>query len=77
MWTGTLPLQGVRVYEQSQTLAGRLAGLLLADQGAEVYAARPEHQDARLDDYLSRGKHFVPAAAVATCHPAGADLVPN
>jgi hypothetical protein len=43
-----------------------LAGLLLADQGAEVYAARPEHQDLRLDDYLSRGTHFTLATAVAT-----------
>ncbi|WP_250634444.1 CoA transferase [Pinirhizobacter soli] len=58
MLTGTPSLQGIRVYEQSQTLAGRLAGLLLADQGAEVYALPPVNPDASIDDYLSRGKRF-------------------
>jgi hypothetical protein len=33
-----LPLQGIRVLARSNTLAVRLAGLLLADQGAEVFA---------------------------------------
>ena len=30
------PYDGIRVIELSKTLAGRLAGLLFADQGAEV-----------------------------------------
>ncbi len=63
MLKGTPPLRGIRVYENSQTLAGRLAGLLLADQGAEVYAASPVNQDARIDDYLGRGKRFLPEGA--------------
>lgn len=58
MLTGTPPLQGIRVYEQSQTLAGRLAGLLLADQGAEVYAMPPVNPDTRIDNYLGRGKRL-------------------
>src|SRR5690242_18178036 len=37
---GTPPLRGVRVVERSATLSGRLAGLLLADQGAEVFVER-------------------------------------
>jgi hypothetical protein len=37
---GTPPLQGVRIIERSATLSGRLAGLLLADQGADVFVER-------------------------------------
>jgi len=37
----SLPLQGVRVLERSGALAGRLTGLLLADQGAAVFALDP------------------------------------
>src|SRR5438105_303345 len=37
---GTPPLQGIRVIERSATLSGRLAGLLLADQGAGVFVER-------------------------------------
>src|SRR5271169_2205628 len=37
---GTPPFQGIRIIEQSQTLAGRLAGQLFADQGAEVFVER-------------------------------------
>ena len=32
----TLPLEGVRVIEVGQALAGPLAGVLLADMGADV-----------------------------------------
>jgi crotonobetainyl-CoA:carnitine CoA-transferase CaiB-like acyl-CoA transferase len=35
-----LPYQGIRIIEQSTTLTGRLAGLLFADQGAEVFVER-------------------------------------
>ncbi len=38
MSESSLPLQGVRVLERSGALAGRLTGLLLADQGAAVFA---------------------------------------
>jgi crotonobetainyl-CoA:carnitine CoA-transferase CaiB-like acyl-CoA transferase len=37
---GTLPLADIRVIERSNLLSGRLAGLLLADQGAEVFLER-------------------------------------
>ena len=65
MSAGTPPLQGIRVYEKSQTLAGRLAGLLLADQGAEVYAMPPAKPDASVDDYLGRGRRFATEGASA------------
>jgi hypothetical protein len=45
---GTPPLQGVRVIERSVLLSGRLAGLLFADQGAEVFVDRPAGADSRL-----------------------------
>ncbi len=35
-----LPYSGTRIIELSQTLAGRLTGLLFADQGAEVLVER-------------------------------------
>jgi len=35
-----LPYEDLRIIEQSATLTGRLAGLLFADQGAEVYVER-------------------------------------
>ena len=34
--TVTLPLEGVRIIEVGQALAGPLAGVLLADMGADV-----------------------------------------
>jgi crotonobetainyl-CoA:carnitine CoA-transferase CaiB-like acyl-CoA transferase len=55
-----LPLQGIRVLERSNTLAVRLAGLLLADQGAEVFAL--DHDllaDDEIDAYLDRGKKLL------------------
>jgi crotonobetainyl-CoA:carnitine CoA-transferase CaiB-like acyl-CoA transferase len=58
----TAPLQGVLVHERSSGLAGRLAGLLLADQGASVVACRPAGPAADLDLYLDRGKRRLPGA---------------
>lgn len=57
----SLPLRGIRVKETSAMLSGRLAGLLLADQGAEVWTLdRPSlGSEEGLDDYLDRGKRLV------------------
>jgi|GEM_PF-1624203 len=55
-----LPLQGIRVLEHSDNLAVRLAGLLLADQGAEVFALDHERlADDEIDAYLDRGKKLL------------------
>ena len=63
-----LPYEGIRIIELSDTLTGRLAGLLFADQGAEVLVAREagfkpdEH-----DEFLDRNKtSVVPAQLVGT-----------
>jgi len=66
MSESSLPLEGVRVLERSGALAGRLTGLLLADQGAAVFAL--DHDDAaeeNIDQYLNRGKNLVPAHVLA------------
>jgi crotonobetainyl-CoA:carnitine CoA-transferase CaiB-like acyl-CoA transferase len=59
---GTPPLQGVRVIERSKLLSGRLAGLLLADQGAEVFVERAAGATpGGLDDaFFDRGKIALP-----------------
>ena len=59
---GTPPLLGVRVVERSATLSGRLAGLLLADQGADVFVERgASATQGGLDDaFFDRGKVAVP-----------------
>src|SRR5277367_6175203 len=68
---GAPPLAGIRVIERSNLLSGRLAGLLLADQGAEVYVERagptpPADQRVALDDaYFDRGKIALPPGAAA------------
>jgi crotonobetainyl-CoA:carnitine CoA-transferase CaiB-like acyl-CoA transferase len=55
-----LPYNGIRIIELSETLTGRLAGLLFADQGAEVLIAREvgfkpdEH-----DEFLDRNKYSI------------------
>jgi crotonobetainyl-CoA:carnitine CoA-transferase CaiB-like acyl-CoA transferase len=66
MTNPAMPLQGIRAVETSTMLAGRVAGVLLADQGAEVYTL--DHGRAPnkgLDDYLDRGKFLLPAAALS------------
>lgn len=50
------PLQGLYVQEHSTGLAGRLTGLLLADQGATVTICRGDRPADPLDAYLDRGK---------------------
>ena len=76
---GTSPLAEIRVIERSNLLSGRLAGLLLADQGAEVFVERagptpPADQRVALDDtYFDRGKIALPPGAAADA--ASADIV--
>ena len=72
---GVPPLLGVRVIERSVLLSGRLAGLLLADQGAEVFVERgagatPGGLDAA---FFDRGKVVVPLGAAQDA--ASADIV--
>src|SRR5271155_4736148 len=65
MSESSLPLQGVRVLERSGALAGRLTGLLLADQGAAVFALDRDDAGAEnIDAYLNRGKNLVPPRAL-------------
>ena len=53
----TLPYNGIRIIELSNTLSGRLAGLLFADQGAEVFIARPaDFTPDDHDDFFDRNK---------------------
>ena len=69
---GTMPLGGIYVVEYSSGLAGRLAGLLLADQGATVAIGRERREREPLDAYLDRGKVY-PTGKVPSA--AGADVV--
>jgi len=58
---GTSPYNGIRLIELSSTLAGRLAGLLFADQGAEVFVERPaDFKPDEHDEYFDRNKIAVP-----------------
>jgi len=71
--SGRKPYESVRVIELSQTLAGRLTGLLLADQGAQVFVER-DKPSAEFDDaYFDRGKMLLPARALADT--ASADVI--
>ena len=78
---GTLPLAGIRVIERSHLLSGRLAGLLLADQGAEVFVERAgptpvADQRVALDDaYFDRGKIALPPGAAADATSADVVIV--
>lgn len=52
-----LPYQGIRIIERSNTLSGRLAGLLFADQGAEVLVAREAgYKPNEQEEFLDRNK---------------------
>ena len=68
------PYTGLRVIELSTTLSGRLAGLLFADQGAEVFIAREARfQPDDQDGYFDRNKIAVPPDALTDT--ASADLI--
>ena len=55
-----LPYDGIRIIELSKTLTGRLAGLLFADQGAEVLVAREAGFDPdEHDEFLDRNKYSI------------------
>jgi hypothetical protein len=72
--THPMPLHGIRVMETGVTPAARLAGLLLADQGAEVFSldhGRPSNGG--LDDYLDRGKFLLPTAVLSSVE--GIDII--
>jgi hypothetical protein len=72
---GTPPLRGVRVIERSATLSGRLAGLLLADQGAEVFVERSASagQDVLDDAFFDRRK--IAVSPGTTADSSSADIV--
>ncbi len=70
----TSPFHGITVQQKSRSLAGRLAAMLLADQGAKVYAPDRSDGDAEgLDDFLDRGKTLIPAEELEGI--SGADIV--
>ena len=66
-----LPFEGVRVLENGKMLSGRLAGLLFADQGAEVLVVDPSESE-DVDSYLNRGKIAIAASDIS---PASADII--
>jgi crotonobetainyl-CoA:carnitine CoA-transferase CaiB-like acyl-CoA transferase len=74
---GTLPFQGIRIVEKSQTLAGRLAGQMFADQGAEVFLERgAQPSPGGLDDaYFDRGKIALPPGGLADTSTADVIIV--
>lgn len=68
-------MAGVRVLELSDTLAGRLAGQLLADQGAEVFLARGPGATQFDDKYFDRGKTILPPGSLADTSSADVIIV--
>jgi len=61
-----LPYAGVRIAETSATLAGRLAGLLFADQGAQVRCSNASTRAGQeIDACLDRGKQRVAPSSLA------------
>ena len=67
-----LPFAGVRVLEKANLLSGRLAGLLFADQGAEVVVLDPKEGE-DVDSYLNRNKRAISSAdAIA---PSSVDII--
>ena len=66
-----LPYEGVRIIEKANLLSGRLAGLMFADQGAEVLVIDPsEGED--VDSYLNRSKIAIKESDVT---PSSADII--
>lgn len=54
------PYKDIRIIELSNTLSGRLIGLLFADQGAEVYIVKNQRTfDHEIDTYLNRNKKII------------------
>lgn len=72
---GNAPFASIRVLELSETLSGRLAGLLFADQGAEVYVERAKPSSQFDDTYFDRGKVLLPAGALADTSSADVIIV--
>jgi crotonobetainyl-CoA:carnitine CoA-transferase CaiB-like acyl-CoA transferase len=71
---GKAPYAGVRIFELSTQLAGRLAGQMFADQGAEVFLARSGSTD--LDDtFFDRGKVILPSGALGDTSSADVIIV--
>ena len=71
-----LPYAHVRILEKSKTLTGRLAGLLFADQGAEVFVGRePGYEPNEHDEYLDRNKVAVPSEALSDTSSADVIIV--
>lgn len=68
-----MALKGVRVIEYASGLAGRTAGLLLADQGASVVICRKDAEAKPIDAFLDRSK-FKNDKGAALCE-AQADIV--
>lgn len=61
-----LPYTGIRIVELSRTVAGRLSGLLFADQGAEILIERePGYEPSEHDEYFDRGKVAVPGGGLS------------
>lgn len=74
--THQLPYNGIRIIELSKTLAGRLAGLLFADQGAEVLIARDAgFEPDEHDEFLDRNKTSVPPGKLADTSSADVIIV--
>jgi crotonobetainyl-CoA:carnitine CoA-transferase CaiB-like acyl-CoA transferase len=71
---GKAPYAGVRIFELSTQMAGRLAGQLFADQGAEVFLARsgPSGLD---DTYFDRGKVVLPSGTLSDTSSADVIIV--
>src|SRR6516162_4012671 len=60
MASRSAPLEGVRVLNLGGGWAGRVAAMLLADQGAEVLEVERPDRKGRLEDaLLGRGKQIV------------------
>jgi crotonobetainyl-CoA:carnitine CoA-transferase CaiB-like acyl-CoA transferase len=74
---GKQPYQGIRFMEKSQLLAGRLAGQMFADQGAEVFVERGTGPSSGgLDDgYFDRGKITVAPGKLADTSSADVIIV--